>query len=140
MFLNLDPTHHTTILITSCCNVLEGFGGVARVCCQAAAFESALKLGGPIPFHKFSCTEHPGAVTDNDLILTTSLTTSLQADIAGEEKEDSSCMGISLASHLSTLYAEQESLQHFRGACTVCKSGVLGGLISAEACWPAVQG
>lgn len=76
------------------------------MCCQAAAFELALTLGGPIPFHKFPRTEHLvnlGAATDDDLILTTSPITSLHGDIAIEEKVDGGCMGISLASDLSIL-------------------------------------
>ena len=79
---------------------------MATVCCQDAAFELALKLGGPIPFHKFPRTQHLvnlGAATDDDLICTTSPTTSLQGDIAVEEKVDGGCMGFSLASDLSIL-------------------------------------
>ena len=86
--------------------VQEGFGGVARVCCHAAAFELALELGSPLPFHKFPRTEHLvdlGAATSDDLVLTKSPTASLSGDIAVEEKVDGGCMGLSLASDLSVL-------------------------------------
>ena len=84
----------------------EGFGAVARVCCQGAAFELVLKLGRPAPFHKFPRTEHLvdlGAATGDDLIITKSPSGSLQGDIAIEEKVDGGCMGISLGSDLSIL-------------------------------------
>lgn len=84
----------------------EGFGAVARVCCQGAAFELVLKLGGPVPFHKFPRTEHLvdlGAATNDDLIVTKSPVGSLQGNIAIEEKVDGGCVGISLGSDLGIL-------------------------------------
>lgn len=84
----------------------EGFGAVARVCCQEAAFELAVKLGGPMPFQKFPRTEHLvdlGAATNDDLVLTRSPSASLAGDIVIEEKVDGGCMGISLDSKLSIL-------------------------------------
>lgn len=79
---------------------------MARVSCHAAAFELALKLGGPLPFYKFPRTEHLvdlGAATSDDLVLAKSgsFNESLQGDITVEEKVDGGCMGISLAANLS---------------------------------------
>lgn len=84
----------------------EGFGAVARVLCHEAAFELALKLSGPMPFHKFPRTEHLvnlGAATSDDLIHAQPPTGMLHGDIAVEEKVDGGCMGISLAPDLSLL-------------------------------------
>ena len=84
----------------------EGFGAVARVRCHEAAFELAVRLGGPLPFHKFPRTEHLvdlGAATSDDLIHAQNPNGMLHGDLAVEEKVDGGCMGISLASDLSIL-------------------------------------
>lgn len=79
---------------------------MARVCCHAAAFDLAIKLGGPMPFQKFPRTEHLvdlGAATSDDLVLTKSTSASIAGDVVVEEKVDGGCMGISLDSNLSIL-------------------------------------
>ena len=104
----------------------EGFGAVARVCCQEAAFELAVKLGGPMPFQKFPRTEHLvdlGAATNDDLVLTRSPSASLAGDIVIEEKVDGGCMGISLDSKLSILVQNRSRLHNFKDTCAVCKAG-----------------
>ena len=105
---------------------------MARVCCRAAAFELALKLGGPLPFCKFPRTEHLvdlGAATSDDVVVTTALTGSLQGDIAVEEKVDGGCMGISLACDLSILV---QNRSRYITSKTHAQFAKLGGWIESH--------
>lgn len=100
---------------------------MGRVSCHAAAFELSLKLGGPVPFHKFPRTEHLvdlGAATSDDLILTKFETGSLQGDIVVEEKVDGGCMGISLSPDLGILVQNRSRYITFKTHAQFAKLGV----------------
>ncbi len=97
---NVEPMRGTWSIMQ------EGFGRLAKIHCQASAFDLALQLGGQLPFYKFPRTSHLvnlGAATDDDLITSSPASQDLMGDIVVEEKVDGACMGMSLAADLSVL-------------------------------------